>query len=219
MKQIIFISMALLLFSCKKKDKDIPDLAYDYFPLELGHYIDYTVSDIKKVDFKWDTSDYQLRVLVDSLGEDGTGKGIFFLNRYTRTSDTLPWTLIEIWTVHRASSRLEVNQGNTLYVKMQYPPRRGQIWDGNALNSLPAENYTVLDLDLKSVVGSASFDKTLRINQRNNINLIDEEFREGVYARAVGLVQWTDIDLTYDGTGTAVDGYSYKQIYRGEGKL
>lgn len=215
MKIYLYISLIMLAVSCSKSDTDVQDLGYDYYPVIKGKYVVYEVEELIYNDFDMtvDTSIFLLKELMDSTMVDLEGRDIVQLKRFTRISDTLEWNLSEIWTFYKGEGRLEINEGNVVFVKMLYPLRRSATWDGNAKNSYSAENYTVLDLDLKLTMGTNEFDKTTRINHRSNVNLIEEQVKEEVYASDVGLIEIRDVDLEYDVDGIILSGRSYSQTY------
>ncbi|MEQ9064525.1 MAG: hypothetical protein RIE58_10145 [Vicingaceae bacterium] len=217
MRKIVGISLILSL-ACSKSDVDVPDPGLDYYPVSIGKYVDYRVNLIEFVDGVWDTSAYFMRESIDSSDVDLEGRQVFYLNRSTRISDTLQWLWKERWSFYKGEDRLEINESNTVFVKMIFPLRKGLGWDGNARNSLNYEQYRILDLDLRSSAGGKEFERTMRINHRSNINLIEEQFEEEVYARGVGLIEYQNVDLVYNVNGNAVSGRSYNQAYKAHGK-
>lgn len=215
MKYYLYIILVFAAFSCKKSDTDVPDFGYDYYPVIQGKYVIYDVVELIYNDFAMsvDTNIYKLKEQIDSADTDLEGRTIFHLKRYTRISDTLEWKLSENWTFYKGKDRLEINESNLTFVKMTFPLRRSGTWDGNALNSLDPETYTILDLDLLSKIGLKVFDRTLRINHRSKVNLIEKRVEEEVYAIGVGLVELIDTDLTYDVDGNIKSGRKYEQTY------
>ncbi len=219
MRIILIISLFTIFFSCKKTDVDHVDFGYNYFPITMGHFIDYEVKEYLYEDVGvFDSNVYQLREVIDSSFIDQKGKTIYRQNRMTRSNDTLPWKTIEYRSFIRDIERLELNEGNIVFVKMRYPIRRGARWNGNALNHLPEETYEVINLDLKAEISDTTFNKTLRINQLTNINLIEEQFKEEVYAKDIGLVYFINMDIELS-TGEIKSGVQYTQVYLGHGIL
>ena len=215
MRNYLYIGLIFLVFSCSKSDTDVQEFGYDYYPVIKGKYVVYNVEELIYNDFdnSIDTNIFQLKELMDSATKDIEGRSIVQLKRFTRVSDTLEWEFTESWFFYKGSERLEITEGNTVFVKMAFPLRRSKSWDGNARNTLDTENYTVLNLDLKIVMGTDVFDKTTRINHRSNVNLIEEQVKEEVYAADVGLIELRDIDLKYDIDGEIFSGFSYSQTY------
>jgi hypothetical protein len=205
----------ILAVSCSKSDTDVQDFGYDYYPVVKGKYVVYNVVELVYNDFDMtvDTSIFQLKESIDSADVDLEGRNIFHLIRYTRVSDTLDWKISENWTVYKGTDRLEINESNVTFVKMSFPLRRAKTWDGNALNSLDAQIYTILNLDLMVKKGKQVVDKTTRINHRSNVNLIEKQVKEEVYANGIGLIELIDTDLKYNTDGSILSGRTYEQTY------
>jgi len=110
-KLSLYILLLLFVFSCSKTDEDVPDLGYDYFPLETGNYIIYTVTEIKYDDFidSVITNTFLLKERVGSSFIDNEGRTVFKLNRYVKLDvDSISiWKLKDVWTVYRGSNHAE----------------------------------------------------------------------------------------------------------------
>lgn len=215
MKKYLYILISILAVSCSKSDTDVQDFGYGYFPIELGSATFFDVEHSYYDDFSDSvlTENYELTEVLDSVYFDLEGRVIHQISRYTRIDTSYAWGDREVVTFHRGDHQLEFNEGNTIFVKMVFPLRRGNTWDGNSRNGLDAETYTILNLDLKSTVNEISFERTTRINHRSNVNLIEEQVKEEVYAYGVGLIELKDTDLTYDQDGAIKSGYKYSQKY------
>ena len=73
-------------------------------------------------------------------------------------------------------------------------------------NTNPAWNYRYSGKDQRYELDDLAWNETVRVNQRNNINLVDQEFAFEVYARNIGLVHKVFSDLNFqNGMITGVD--------------
>ncbi len=223
MKNVLVILAVLLSFmSCERTDEDIPDLGYDYYPLSDSSYVMYQVVEYIYDEFQGtrDSNGYQLLELVDTAYTDLSGRTIHNLVRFTRASDTVDWKLKDVWTVYKGDDRLERMEENVTFVRLSFPLKRGKTWDGNSRNDSSEQIYTVLDYNLKNKVDGTTFKNTARINHFENINLIEDQFQEEIYARDVGLVQRIDRNLELDpADGSPKAGYDITWTYIEHGKL
>jgi len=102
-------------------------------------------------------------------------------------------------------SDLEENQR---FVRLIFPVNEGKSWNGNAYNTSEPWNYNYTNVDEPYSLDLLSFSKTLTVNQRNNINLVDQEIAYEVYAYGVGMVYKQLTDLEYQNfqvTGVEVE--------------
>jgi hypothetical protein len=84
------------------------------------------------------------------------------------------------------------------------------MWNGNAYNSLGEELYIITKIKVPATIGSNSFDDTLEITQREDVdNIVGNDIRKEVYAKNVGLVYKKTETITYCSNTTSCLG---KQI-------
>jgi len=94
----------------------------------------------------------------------------------------------------------------------------GKTWNGNARNDSISQDYTVLNYDFKMVIGGVSFGRTSRINQKDNVNLVEDQFAEDIYGRNIGLVQRVNRDITIDPSDSTLGGFEFSWVYKEHGK-
>lgn len=182
----------LLLFSCKpEKIAEPADVGYDYFPLTEGQWLLYDVDSTVWDDFTSQIYHYnsQILELTESRFTDNTGNEAFRIERYYRKNDTIDWALLDVWSANLTSASAEKVEENLRFIKMSFPVRRNQQWNGNAKNYLDEEEYTYKNLFQPLNTGQWQFDSTVTVEHSNNINLIEEDIRYEIYARNTGLVK------------------------------
>lgn len=194
------------LVSCKKEGtEDIIDLGYDFFPNKLGTYITYSVDSIS-YGLVPDTASFELMEVLAEDFVDGTNQSAMTIERYKRYNPLQDWVLTDVWTQKRTSSVALRTEENVTFVRLVFPIEDGKTWNGNAYNTNEEWNYEIENLDAPAVYGDFPFSKTLKVNQRNYVNLVDQEIAYEIYARGVGLIYKKLIDLNYqDGMITGVD--------------
>ncbi len=195
MKKLILATAAfcLLLASCKKDDPVTIDAGYDYFPVNIGHTLIYDVDSIVYDDFfvptKIDTFRFQIKEVVESQFTDNTGKPAYRIERFRRTSDTLSWSIVNVWVAARTSTTAERVENNTRYLKLVFAAREGREWNGNTFNNMDEQLYEYTAVDAPYAIAGFSFDSTLTVLQNEELNIVQDEFEQEVYAKHIGLVR------------------------------
>lgn len=205
--------MAVVLFMSCDKEQDLSDIdiGYKYFPTTTGSFVIY------RVDSVWyglteETYQYQIKEEIADEFVDAVGQPALVLNRYYRLNNGQPWTLADVWTSKRTGTTAEKVEENVRYVKLEFPVKENETWNGNAFNSLGAQEYSYTNVAKFADVGILQFDNTITIQQKNNVNLVDEEVFYEIYADGIGLVYKQATDLNKQGNQTSGYSVSYQAI-------
>jgi len=212
LKQIfVFCSIFLLVFACKKKVEDPPDLGYDYAPVTLGKYVVYDVDSTVYDDFKMDTTYYKYRIkeklvetYVDNQGRNAI-KLIRYIKKYNDTVsyDNMPWVIKDVWIYTKTNTTLEVVEEDVRFTKLVFPVTDNATWDGNAHNTIGEWDYSYDYVDRAEVINGHTFDKVLMVIQRKDKNnVLHREYFIEKYAKNVGLV-YREIRDLYSNTVVA----------------
>jgi hypothetical protein len=122
----------------------------------------------------------------------------YVVNRFRRNIGTSDWNVLESWSIRKNDIELVVAEGNKSFVKLTFPPRVGNEWDGNAFNAENEDVYTIAEFDQSKTIGEFTFEKTLTVNQETNDDrIVFYDFRAEQYARGVGLVSRVIHQLDY----------------------
>ncbi|MFP5471024.1 MAG: hypothetical protein ACLGGV_05465 [Bacteroidia bacterium] len=210
---IAFVGFAFS--SCKEKTTKPEDFYYDYFPVEVGSWVTYDVEDTR-YDVQITTETYQLKELIESETTDNQGRPSLRMLRYWRTADSLPWEIKDVWLSTRTKSTAEKVEENIRYVKLIFPVRDYQTWDGNIYNNEPEWEYFYDSINEPRAINNLTFDETVKVVQAENFNLIQEQVAYEIYAKNVGLVYRKLINLEYSETITT--GRVLYQTVTGYGK-
>jgi len=193
----------MILCSCADDSQEISEtnLGYAYFPTEIGRYVDYKVDSIWhdqpefNIDGIHDTSSYYLREVIESEFVDAQGENSLRIERYKKDTEEDDWALVDIWFAKRRSSNAEKIEENVRYVKLAFPLNMNATWDLNALNVKEEWPTRYDSLFLERNIGENLFETTITTVQRENKNLIDDEFAYEIYAEGVGLIIRYERDL------------------------
>lgn len=182
---------------CKKNQEaeDI-DLGYDYFPNKVGTYIEYEVDSIH-YGINVDEVHFYLREELVNEFIDQQNQLAVRVHRYKKFNLADEWELKDVWVQKKTPTSAERVEENIRFVRMVFPINDEQRWDGNAYNTDNAWEHQYVSIDNSTSVSGFNFSKTLTIRQRNSINLIDQEKASETYAKNVGLISKSFLDLTF----------------------
>lgn len=193
----------LALDSCKKDPPPTVDLGLNYFPANVGHYVVYEVDSTVYDDFNHDTDvyRYQVKELIESEFTDNEGRPALRIERWIKNyNDTIPyssmpWTLSRVWYAVRTLNQAERVEENIRYIRLVFPVKENTTWNGNAQNTIGEWDYEYENVDEAFHAGNTHFDSTLTVIQKNDINLLEHRFYRERYARNIGLIEKSVIDV------------------------
>lgn len=207
MKQLYPLLIVVLCFTACKQDPDFEeiDLGYDYFPTTSGTYIEYDVDSIH-YGITVETTSFQLREVITDDFVDEEGQRAYQLERFKRATASDDWVQTDVWTIKRTNNTAERVEENERFIRLAFPLEEGKTWDGNSFNQRDPWNYLCTSFDEPYSWEGVSFSETVFIEQRTNLNLVDQELAYEVYARNIGMVFKQFTDLTFqDGQIQGVD--------------
>lgn len=213
--RFIIILIHSMLWSCSKDSSHQAEMYYNYFPVIPGHFVIYDVDSVVYDEFTGQmlTYKYQVKELIESSFIDGEGTHSIRLERFIRLTPAAPWEIKDIWQARRLPSRAEKTEENMTFIKLVFPPHAGRIWNGNAYNTLPTQNYRITEVHIPAQISPAmAFDSTITVLQREFVTLISEDYQIERYAKNVGLIfkRYKAISKRIDGTITGGVDYTYR---------
>ena len=208
MKSKLFIVGVIcsLLSGCYREDTLLPLIGYDYFPTELGRFVEYKVDSIWQDDpvgsIGFAEAHYFLRDLNESTFIDEEGRTAIRVERYSKQSQLAEWNIKDIWYRTRTPEVAEQNEENVVFIKHNFPMKEGKTWDGNSKNILqtlqelynqttvPAVwEYKYVDVHEPYTINNFTFDSTVTVLQFDRQTPVALSlFAKEVYAKNVGLI-------------------------------
>ncbi len=208
MKARILISffVSLSLSSCYLEDGDLPFIGYEYFPTEVGKFIEYKVDSVWQDDpagqLGFAEAHYFLREFNESLFVDEEGRPATRVERHFRQSALADWAIKDVWYKVRTTRIAEQNEENVIFIKHNFPVRAGKTWNGNSKNTLQTLqelynqttvpevwNYRYTDVNEPYSINGFTFDSTvtvLQIDRPASFGL--DVYAKEVYAKDIGLI-------------------------------
>ncbi|MFT4030980.1 MAG: hypothetical protein QM669_01030 [Siphonobacter sp.] len=227
-KLYLLLSLGLLglgIWGCSNASLEPSTLGYDYFPLEIGRYVIYDVTETTyTLTQDSSTSNYQIKELISDSFTSLDGSISYYIQRYRRASSTASWAIDSVWSARLDIDKAIRTENNLPYVKLFFPIRDGQSWNGNALNSYDADDYEMESVGKTLTFGSNNFSETLTVVQQNDSSLVDLHRRNEIYAKNVGLIYREKTEYYYCndadclGTGQIDYGTRYVQKVSSYGK-
>ncbi len=200
-----------ILTSCSKDSNKVEfDEASDYYQLVVGAWHVYDVDSIYYNDFEVpvlvDTLTYQVREELTDTFYDLSGNLSYEITRSKRSgNDTtdvedVDWKISDVWWVKVNGGNIERVEENIQYVSLLNPVKEGLEWDGNAFNYIESWDFKYENVDQPY----GTFPNTVTVNQKQeDVVIIYKDYRE-VYAKGVGLVSRTRIDVESQATSNPV---------------
>jgi hypothetical protein len=198
LKSILFI-LLLLATSCAKKEVPPVEPLYGaaYFPVHQGAFVVYDCDSTVYNDLPRDTITYKFRLKERIAGTftDNEGKQALRMERFVkvfdqaRPYDSIAWRLKEVWMVNAEPERITVSEGNLRITRLVFPVRENASWNGNAQNNQGERIFSYEYFDRPEKLGASSFEKVLKVKQRDFKTLISYEGSFEKYASGAGLAQ------------------------------
>lgn len=191
--KILLVIFVVALASCSQESTvEEPNLGYTYFPLNVGHYVIYSVDSIYKDDFSGIVTHgkYMIKEVIESEFIDNAGRTSYRIERYRKDSINYPdWTIYNVWTANRTPTIAERFENNVRYIKLVFPVVLGETWNGNSMNADVEQDYEYIGVNESLAVNNLNFDSVATVLQADELdNLAEPRYMEEKYATGVGLV-------------------------------
>lgn len=204
-KLLSWILVLVALAGCTDSAEPDPSLmGYQYYPLAVGDYRVYFVTDIRYKFNIGDTTRFQIREEVKSTFVDQTNTLNYRIERSLRSNSSSQWVSDSVFVVSKSLTNVLLTKNNTKRVKLIFPVKFGKTWAGDAYNDRIRTNYDEpkepyayaavhepFEFNQKQLLlkGAAlRYDSTATVLQGTNESVIRLDDRKEVYAAGVGMV-------------------------------
>lgn len=210
LKQLpLLLIPALFLISCEKEiiPADEVELGKNYFPLSVGHYVEYHVDSIVYNDFTQttDTFSMEFRDEISSSFTDNENRASWVVDRYVRQDSTYAWTENMTYFVSSTSFRLESIENNLRFIRLVFPVKLNTKWYGNAYIPASFNNelkwflgweYKYVDVSEPFNTGYLNVENSVAVEQVDNTEGAPDNanefsartFAKEVYGQEIGLI-------------------------------
>lgn len=214
MKKLLFLLGTLFVMgACNRNEDSVvsPQIGTQYFPLKIGQTWVYKVDSIAYDDNgptqAIDTFYYQYKEQVTEATTDDMGQPLYLINRYYRLHDSDTWQQVRNYSAQVIDNKAQRVEENTRYVKLVFPLKSRNTWNGNMFNAKGSQIYKLIDFEFPYTFQSSSY-KSVKVEQANILNFIEEIKRYEKYAENIGMVELLYDSLNTQTTGTK--GFRYR---------
>jgi hypothetical protein len=208
MKKLLFLFVTLIfLVGCNRNDDSAlpPRIGVNYFPLKVGQTWVYKVDSIAYDDNgpiqAIDTFYYQYKEQITEYIIDDMGQPLYIINRYYRLHDSDNWQQVRNYSAQIVDNKVERVEENTRYVKLVFPLKSRNTWNGNMFNAKGTQIYKLIDYEFPYTFQSSVY-RSIKVEQVNILNFIEEIIRYEKYAENIGMVETCYDSLNTQTTGT-----------------
>jgi hypothetical protein len=193
LKLLAFIFLITHIYSCKKNEKNTPnmDKHESYFGLIAGRFVTYNVREIfhdETADIQHDTLEYQLKTVIGDTMIDNSGRTVRKFFRYKRENTNQNWFLTDVWITLIDGNYAELIEENQRVIKMLLPVSPKTYWNANVFNVSPTLDCFYDQIHKSLSINGLEFDSTVTIEQENERNLIEFKRKYEVYGNRIGLI-------------------------------
>ncbi|WP_255036720.1 hypothetical protein [Lacihabitans soyangensis] len=194
---INILVLSVLLFSCEKQENgQMSD--YTYFPLELGQYQVYEVSEtrynIPNIEIQ---AKYYIKEEVNEVYENPTKDKVYKIQRFKKQDLAHPWKIDSVWSSQLFANRAIRTENNITQVKLVFPIQSGQYWNRNEYNNLNVEKNIYQNIGESFAVNGNYFNNTVSVYLKNDSSLITKNVHFEVYAPTYGMIYSEKMVLAY----------------------
>lgn len=205
----VFVIGSVICFSSCDEEKEIIDIeeGKDYFPLSIGNTLVYEVDSINFFAgaggiVQDSTHSFVREQIVDTL-LDNEGNILYKIERFVRKSDTLNWTIKDVWTASKDATRAFRTEENLRFVKMIFPLKEERTWEstafidkgmivtvagGETIELFKNWESEILSVNQPETIGGKEYPEVTTISHADSENLIEYRYVLEKYAKNVGLV-------------------------------
>jgi hypothetical protein len=223
---------SILFFSSCKKQTDVLNTALlsDYYPLQVGNYINYNLDSTLYVNFGRTqiTVSYQVQDRVDAQITDNLGRPSYRIIRYQRKTVNDPWVANNTFMATPSDNDIEYVENNLRYIKLHAPVMQDFSWKGNRYI-----NTTGIDPDLRYMedwdyvydsvgypltINALQFDSTIKVFERDQFDgdppsptstgYAEKTYSMEKYAKGVGLIFREFLHWEYQPPSSPFPGYT-----------
>lgn len=193
---IVILAITLTLFSCKKSDYKESEMFYSYFPTEINSWTEYEVREIiHNSNVGSDTSYYYLKEVIAEEFIDNQGRVTFRVERFKKDSLADSYTISDVWYSNLTNTTAEKVEENVRFIKLIFPIKDNKTWDGNAYNTEIEWDYEYDSSHSERSYNNLFFDSTIKVQQIDNVNPIQNQVAFEVYANHIGLIRKSYVNI------------------------
>jgi hypothetical protein len=191
---MVYVALVLFHSACSIStvSPEIAGIDTDFYPLQIGRFSEYEVSETKYTFVDGTISrNFQLRELISDTLRLQDNTLAYRLERSSRLDSTQEWQVDSIYVAYRDGNNLIRVESSIPYLKLVYPLRVNNTWNGNLFNNNNGntpEKYKLSSLINDSLVLGRKT-RVIKIIQRSDSNCRTNTYSLETYAENIGLIE------------------------------
>ena len=191
------------LIACQSNNDSEINAVYqtNYTFTQLGQFIEY---DVQEIQYSLSTApiknSYQWKEKVVALEKDISNEEQLRIIRYRRANESSNWQIDSVFFVKNSIDKSIRHEGNNQFIKLTFPLKENQRWDGNLYNNYGKDDYVMKKVNQPYTLHQQVFSNTVVIEQQNDSSLVDLKKRIEVYAKGIGMIYSESSNLAYCNT-------------------
>ncbi len=208
--KVSLIIFSISMMACKEKvvvEKKI--IGTDFNPIHLNSTWIYQGDSTIYDDFTGDSIQISFQYKDSLLSiETPNQDTIALIERKIRYSDTSTFVFLKDYTFTKNNLQFILNENGINFCKLVYPLQLNMQWDGNQYNHFGESKYELIQYNNPKLVLNQSTE-SVKILEKNDTNLIREDYQESEYGKLFGLIYFKSISVDKDiSTGAITSGNS-----------
>ena len=185
----IIIGLFTAIVSCVGDVSAISN-SRDFFPLTVGRYIIYRVSQEVYATAQQtpSISNWEEKDEISRLVSDSAGIATYLVIRSSRTTSKGYWQKVKEYTVKKYPEMIVTNVDNRPVISMVYPISKGVTWNGNSFNTNGPAPFSYDQINQPATINTKVFKQVLMVIERNDTSIINRYISTKQYALGIGLV-------------------------------
>jgi hypothetical protein len=182
---VALLAGASLLNGCRNEEVT-PNPVTDYYPLEVGTYRAYAVSDTTWSKGVATATSYQLREGITEKFTDAAGQPAYRILRARRANSTAAWADDSVLVVQPLSQSVTLTRDNVRTIELIYPLAAGKTWRKYSFTTTRGDSVRAFDPTIGrpfTTPGTTpkTYDLTATVRDMEPVALNDGLYRQAGY--------------------------------------
>ncbi len=190
------LASAMLLDSCRN-EVVTPNPAVDYYPLTVGTYRAYAVSDTTWSKGAATVTNYQFREAITEKFNDAAGQPAYRILRSRRVSAAAAWADDSVFVVQPLAQSVTLTRDNVRTIELIYPLQASKTWRKYSFTTTRSDSVRAFDTKVGqpfTTPGASpkAYDATATVRDVEPVSINDGLYRQAgylqVFAQGTGVV-------------------------------
>lgn len=220
MKKYLLVLLSIVfILSCSKENTNeisTANYSYQYFPTDSGIVRYYQVDSIfwdANNQAALDTISYEIKEVIAGTYYDNQNEICQRIERFKKDASG-NWVIWKVLSDKRSQFNAERFIDNIRFIKLKFPLKSNDKWNGNALNTSDPQYYKITQLHIAEQINGQSFDSVCSVLQDDYIDATRQFYGLEKYASRVGMIYRREKNISTIPTSQGIiikGGYDYTE--------